>query len=333
MDQARIQALRFWEALDAFATSQEPAVARAYVAAVDALRAKLTDAELETLVVTGNVDAILELLDFDAMRFALRDSAIRAATQTPDGFAPPANRPNRNLIGTWPTLVRVRFDTLAPYAVASLRDFESRAIEVLRAEIRAGVIAEIQNGLSRGLNPRETAREIRELIGLPENLARAAERYRQELLSGSPSDLRAVFERTLRDQRFDRTVLRAIEEKVGLDPKLVDRMVARYAQRAIAFNAETISRTATMDALNLGNRMAWQQALDEGKVLVHELRRFWIVAKDERTCPRCLTIPVLNPQGRGMDEPFVTPYDGLVMYPTLHFRCRCIIYTRYDYLS
>lgn len=322
----RIQALRFWEALDAFATAQEPAVAIALQDAVDALRLRITDDQLVDIIARGDVEALLQQLDFEPVRFALRDAMTRAAEQTPDGFT----ALNGQVMGRWPLAIQVRFDTLAPYAVAALRDFESRAVDVLQRDIRAGFLAAIERGVSTGVNPIHTARRVRELIGLPDNLVRASQSYRDALLSGNVSDLRNAIDRQLRDARFDRSVLRAIADKAPVDPERVERMVAAYNRRALQFNAETLARTGTMDALNQGNRLAWRQAIDTGKVLVYELRRFWIVARDERTCPRCLTIPQLNPEGRGMDEPFVTPYDGLVMYPTLHFRCRCVVYTRFD---
>lgn len=326
MDAARIQALRLWEALDAFATNQEPRVARAILAAIDALKARLTDADIEELIATRNVDALIAEIDRAAIRFAFRDSVTAAADQTPLGFTGTAG----NLIGSWPQLIRIRFDVLAPYAVAALQDFESRAIAVIEQDMRAGVLAALEGSLSRGANPRVMAREVRDILGLPDNLVRAIERYRQELMSGDASTMRGILDRALRDQRFDRTVINAIENQTAIDPAKIETMVARMRARAIAFNAETIARTGSMDALNLGNRLAWRQAIADGKVSITELRRYWIVAKDERTCPRCLTIPILNPQGRGFDEPFVTPYDGLVMQPTLHFRCRCVTYTRYD---
>jgi hypothetical protein len=322
----RIQALRFWEALDAFATTQEPAVAAAILAAVQDLRARVTDDELVDIIGRGDVDALLQQVDFDGVRYALRDAAQRSAEQTPGGFT----AANGQVMGAWPTIIRVRFDTLAPYAVAALRDFESKAVEVIRQDMRAGFVAAIREGVASGVNPIETARRIRDMLGLPDNLVRAVQSYRDALLSGNRSDLRDALDRALRDGRYDRTVLQALANRTPIDPEKAERMVAAYERRALQHNAETLARTGTMDALNQGSRLAWREAIEQQVVQIYELRRFWIVARDERTCPRCLTIPQLNPAGRGMDEPFVTPYDGLVMFPTLHFRCRCVVYTRFD---
>lgn len=323
---ARIQALRFWEALDAFATRQEPEVAKAIAAAIVEMRARITDAQLVDIISRSDVDALLQQIDFEPVRFALRDAIAAAAEQTPRGF----QAANGETVGAWPARIVVRFDTLAPYAVAALREFESRAVDVLRADIRGGFIRALEQGVAAGKNPIDTARRVRDLIGLPDNLVRAVNSYREGLLSGDKAALRDALDRALRDARFDRTVLRALVDRTGIDPKKVDRMVAAYARRALQFNAETLARTGTMDALNQGNRLAWRHAIETGAVQVYELRRFWIIARDERTCPRCKTIPSLNPEGRGMDEPFVTPYDGLVMLPTLHYRCRCVVYTRFD---
>jgi hypothetical protein len=102
----RIQALRFWEALDAFATGQEPAVAAALTAAVQALRDRITDAQLVDIIGRGDVDALLDQIDFEPVRFAFRDAMAAAADRTPQGFTAANGQTDGRLAAEHPGPVR-----------------------------------------------------------------------------------------------------------------------------------------------------------------------------------------------------------------------------------
>jgi hypothetical protein len=73
---------------------------------------------------------------------------------------------------------------------------------------------------------------------------------------------------------------------------------------------------------------AWQQAIDTGRVPEAQVRRQWIVARDERLCESCGPIPRLNPKiGVKHGQPFATP-NGPQWLPPLHPNCRCTVFIR-----
>jgi hypothetical protein len=84
-------------------------------------------------------------------------------------------------------------------------------------------------------------------------------------------------------------------------------MVDAYARKYRKYRAETIARTESMRALNMGTQEAWRQAVQDGKIVEDLIRRFWKVAHDERTCPVCKPIPEMNPNGVKLAQPFATP--------------------------
>lgn len=313
----QLKARRMWAALDAYALTLEPRISRALAAAFAQVQAELTEAELVHIVTTGDVDAIIQRVDWQAVQFELRDAVTMAADRTPLGFVTEGKT-----VGMIPTEFRVRFNVLEPHAVQAMQLYESRALAVLQNDVRAGVNEWLIMGLQRGWNPVQSARGLRGVIGLPPNLIRAAENQRQALLTGD----RSALERALRDKRSDSVIRAAINAGKPLPKDYVDARVNDYIRRATAFNAETIARTASMDAVVMGQRLWWEEAVDQDAVSRNTVRRFWVVASDERTCLRCRPIPMLNPDGRGMDELFITPEDGMVLQPTLHFRCRCIVF-------
>jgi hypothetical protein len=312
-----LRARRMWAALDAYALTMEPKVSAAFRAALAAVRTSITEPELVNIVATGDVDAILQRIDWQGVQFALRDAVVAAAEQTPLGFVT-----SGQTVGLLPSTIQVRFNVLAPQAVQALNQYESRAMLTLQQDVRAGVNEWLMIGLQRGWNPVRTARQMRELIGLPPNLMRAVDNHRRGLETGD----RSVLDRALRDKRSDSVIRAAINANKPLAPEYINRRVELFRDRALQFNAETIARTASMDAVVTGQRLWWDEATTQDVVDRQTIRRYWIVAADERTCMRCRPIPALNPDGVGMDQLFITPEDGMVLQPTLHFRCRCIIY-------
>jgi len=81
--------------------------------------------------------------------------------------------------------------------------------------------------------------------------------------------------------------------------------------------AEVIARTESMRAANVGQREAWDQAVDNG-LLSQNVRREWIATSE--ACPIC---EGLDGQQIGLDEEYEDDngeaYDG----PPAHPNCRC----------
>jgi hypothetical protein len=173
------------------------------------------------------------------------------------------------------------------------------------------------DAVARGLNPRETARTIRASVGLTAYDAKLLANYRAELESGS----KAALTRELRDKRYDASVRRG-----DLTPEQIDQRVDAYRRKLTAWRAETASRTATLDALRQGQRLVWEQAIEQGAIQREELRRFWKTAGDSRVRPEHAEIPGMNPDGVGFDEPFDTP-DGPQDGP-YGYNCRCVLFVR-----
>lgn len=85
--------------------------------------------------------------------------------------------------------------------------------------------------------------------------------------------------------------------------------------------AETIARTETMKASNVGQQQAWDQAVEQGLLLGTEQQE-WITTPDDKLCPICES---LDGQTVGLDESFSDDsgdeYDG----PPAHPNCRCTV--------
>lgn len=135
--------------------------------------------------------------------------------------------------------------------------------------------------------------------------------------------LRATFGLTPRQQRRLEGLATQLLAS-GQGRRHVTQTVALATQQALRQRAEGIAQTQSWTLAQMGERLLWSQAVRTGAVAGDRVRRYWQVAGTERTCPRCLAIPGLNPQGVGVDEPFQVP-GGSVWAPTLHTRCRCSV--------
>lgn len=221
----------------------------------------------------------------------------------------------RKAIGT-----RFNFDRFDTATLDRIRAEQDRLIGQLTADARDSVDSIVMAGVRSGLSPEDIVGDIRELIGLTDTQARAVLNYRSMLESLDPDALR----RQLRNRELDPAVQAALADGTPLDAALIDRATTDYEDNYLDYRAATIAQTESVRATNAGLHDAYQQAVERGALPDEAVRRHWQVDLDERTCPVCLSIPDLNPDGVGVDEQFESD-DGPQDDPPVHPNCRCSI--------
>lgn len=305
--------------IDRLAAQFEPAIAQAFKQAAAALADKASAKALADAIAAGNTAALYAALGlapgaapFAAIGPILADLAAEA------GKATVAQIASRGL-GT------IAFDLLNPNTVTHLREYQLDLITRLTEELREGIREALLVNISQGKGPAKTALSIRQTtkLGLTKQQARAAANYRAELEKREANALK----RALRDARFDKTVKAAIAGKKPLTAEQIDKMVARYEERLLANRAMMIARTESIRAANIGAHEAMRQAVAAGDIPSGAILRRWVVAKDERTCPTCRSIPRMNAAGVGLRQPFASPW-GPILLPPRHPLCRCTVIHR-----
>lgn len=336
--------------VEALAQTLEPALAAAVLDALDTIRDRATLEALAAAIAVGDTDAIVTMVGLGAatgaatigpMQVALRNIVVAgAATVKLD--APGI------VVGTLPG-----FDMLNPRTADFIRRYELNLIRQINDATKDAIRDRVTAGLRAGKNPRQVASEVKGSIGLTTRQARAVASFRAELeqfhtkrsagawnlgakISRAPGGaqvfaigpdgkpLDGITARRLRDFRYDKTLARALETGKPLTAEQIDKMVAAYERKYLKHRAETIARTEALRALHVGAQAQWQQAVEAGTVGADKVRRKWLVARDERTCPVCSPIPKMNPDGVGLDEPFDTP-QGKANLPPIHPDCRCTV--------
>lgn len=270
----------------------EPLIAAAFFEAIADIRDNAQIARIIEFLRQNDIEEAIRAINLDPVAFRRVDQAILTAYEA-GGIATITAMP---VIKT-PELGRVivRFDVRNPRAEAMLREHSSDLITRIIDDQRNAIRVSLTEGLASGQHPRATALDVvgrinpvtsrREggILGLTAPQERYVARAREELLSGDPASLRAYLERTRRDKRFDRTVMKAINEGKPLDRATVDKITGRYSDRLLQLRCEMIARTETMQALNASQIEAWNQTIEAGGVARTDVRQAWLATKDKRT--------------------------------------------------
>lgn len=290
----------------ALAERREAAIAREIAAALEQMGDALDARQLEKLIGHGDYAGVGRLLDSNSVRDALGEAYKPVISTYQDAAQSEFDR----FRGTLP------LDTLglAMVIVPARNTFVQNLVSQAKNVVRDQFITMLR----QGADPEEIALHLKQVIGLNPRQAKAVENFRRLLLEGD----RTALTRALRDKRFDATVERWLTGQSPVDEAKVEAMVERYADRMLTHRAETIARTESMNAATGGVREAYVQAVKTGRLLDSEVKKFWLTAADERVCPVCASIPILNEGGISVLRPYLS-IGGPVMGPTVHPSCRC----------
>jgi hypothetical protein len=191
----------------------------------------------------------------------------------------------------------VMFDHTSQDVITAIRTMETKVLASLPAETRDAVRIMIEAGIRDGKNPRAIARTLRDVIGMSSTQAENSLKYAAKLA------------------------------KEGKTAAQVEKAVASYQKRAIALNAETNARTATLNAYKQGQRLAWEQAIDAGVVDRDALQKTWRGVLDNRERPEHVA---MEGETVGIDEPYS---NGEIVPGSSSFNCRCVSFVTANVLE
>jgi hypothetical protein len=295
----------------------EPKLRKAFIEAMQSVKARVKISELERAILTGDEGVVRRALNLEEeITGALKGTHLAAATTTvvevvEQTFRAGAKAAMEELPTTIAT--ELSFDLLNPRAVEFLRDYEFDLVRDISGKQQNIIRGIMDRAFTEGMHPRKSAREIRRYIGLTEKQAAAVSRFQHNLASGDKGALREALSRGLRDRRFDSTLRRALDEDIILSPAQIEKMSQRYAERYLKFRSETIARTETKRASVRGQQELWQQAIDQG-VLPPDVQRRWI------TNDPCAICAPLGGKLAGMNDAFP---GGYMAPPDPHPNCTC----------
>lgn len=239
-----------------------------------------------------------------------------------------------------------RFNVRNSRAEAWLRDKSSELVTRISDDARIVVQQTLQDGLERGLNPRNVALDIvgrkspsgervGGVIGLTPGQERWVRSYRNKLENLDPAHETLA----LRRKGSDGLVNRAIAAGKPLDAATIDRLVTDYKNNTLRYRGEMIGRTEAMQALNRSEYEATKQVVDMGAAPESAIEREWDSAGDGRVR---WSHKRLNGQRVGINEAFTAPSGAKMMCPgdtslgaTAEevIACRCRVRTVIDWYA
>lgn len=304
-------------------SAQEAGFIRAFLQAVSDIVDAHTLDVLEDLLLQGRVEEALEALDAAAgllgAQYGQSFSAAASDTAT--------------FLSTSALTVSVGFDQTNFRAVDAISRNRLRLIREFSEEQRRATRQALQDGITRGVNPRQQAVQFRQSIGLTQRQQASVENFRRLLTQGRAGNLpsETVLNRALRDGRFDRTIARSIREGRPLSEAQVERMVQRYRDRYVRYRSEVIARTEALRSTHEGTEEMYRQAIEAGQIQPGQIQRKWVTAGDERVRSSHAR---LNGVVRMLDEVWQGD-EGELRYPgdplapgSETIQCRCVISTR-----
>lgn len=206
-----------------------------------------------------------------------------------------------------------------------IREFTDKQREATRQALTAA--------LTSGEGIQGAARAFRDSIGLTAYQENAVRNYRRLLQEGSAEAL----DRALRDRRFDGSVSRAAGGGKPLTPEQIDRMVAAYRRRYLAYRAETIARTETLRAVSQARELSLEQAMATAGIAPSQVTSVWNSIVDHRTRE---THREMRGQERPLGQPFLAPTGDLLRYPgdplappALVINCRCVLTRKFNFAA
>ena len=229
---------------------------------------------------------------------------------------------NRNIAG-----IVIDFDQTNPFAMRVARENQLRLVAQFSETQRRATREALIEGLRTGANPKQQARAFVDSIGLTDRQVRAVNNYRRLLTEGD----QAVFDRALRDKRFDSTVRRAFEEGRPLTRTQLDRMTDRYRERFVQHRSRVIARTEALKSIHQGKHSMYQQAIEAGELDPNNLIQEWNTAADERVRGSHRD---MHNQTQPWGELFISgkgnaaPHPGAFGIPEEDIQCRCAVGTR-----
>ena len=282
-----------WWELRRLADRAQPAVRRAFMAAVADVRSVTTLARLEEMVRTGDLAGLQRVLAGEPLEAALRARLAPAVVRL-------AQDAGQKAVGALPASLRgvARFDLLNPKTVDFLRSYSFGLIRQIGATTREGIRRVVTDAFERGGHPRVQARQIRSMVGLTARQAAAVSGYRAQLLAQ------------------------------GVKQAVADRRAQRYADRLVRRRALNIARTETIRAANVGQQALWDQMADEGLIERDRARKVWIVTPDDRLAVAAKT-PIFTSVGWKPVQD-VRPGDYVLTHKDRFRRVTHVIARRYD---
>lgn len=215
---------------------------------------------------------------------------------------------------------QIAFDRRHLRAEQAIKQEGGRLIADISADSRASIQQAVMRGLRQGSSSSRVAQDIAGtfnratqtrqggIIGLSNVQRQWADSAAEELASLNPNYLT----RKLRDKRYDPLFKKALREGRPLRTDEIMKLTQRYRDKLLRYRAETIARTETHTALNMGRYEKVMQTAERAGLDASAVTAIWRASNDARTRD---THGAMRGQRRTAGQPFRTGDGYALRYP------------------
>lgn len=318
-----------------------PALQRSFLESVQLIRDRAQVDAIVQMLREGNVAAAVEAVGISPEMFRAFEIALERSFEA-GGIEVTAALPDEETLSGF--RLSMQFGIRNTGAERWLREHSSTKIAEITGDMRSMARMVLEDGMSRGLNPRNQALDLvgrigpaghrtGGYIGLTESQAEWVLNYESELREGSL----AALDRELRDRRFDGIVRRAAESGEPISDDDVKKMTTAYKNRALRYRGEAIGRTEAMASLHAAQDEAIVQAVVKGAITEKQTSFVWRTARDKRVRD---SHRAMDGQVAKFGQPFTTGNGAKLMHPgdpsgppEEVINCRCWREPKIDFLE
>ena len=251
-----------------------PAMQRAIQTAAETAQGRIDLDALARLIEQGRISrAVLEL---DVDRFTSDDLTEATDMLTKALVAGAA-------LGHLELKMPYAFNATNPAAIDAAESLAADLLTAVNDETKQTVRDLIARSFREQITADDTARLIRDVVGLNDRQATALFNYREGLVED------------------------------GQSPAQVAKLTEAYGDKLLTDRAATISQTEIHRASAVGQHETWKEAVRTGKLNPNKMLRFWIL--NLGACEWCQELADINEDGVQIDGQFETPDGDMIDGP------------------
>lgn len=186
---------------------------------------------------------------------------------------------------------RGRFDYTDPRTLDFAKNQAAQLVTAVSDETRKMIRTTIARSFNEGITVKQTARNLRGLIGLNDRQATTYGKFQQQIQA-----------------RIDAKEINSMQGY---------KMLEKRYKEMIKYRADMIARQEILMAENAGRYLGFTQSIEQGWASKKSVKR-WSTSTDERTCDICMP---MNGKSVQWDQSF----PNGVFNPPAHIMCRCSI--------
>lgn len=184
-----------------------------------------------------------------------------------------------------------RFDFTDPRSIEWATKQSAELVTYVTNTTREVIRMTIAEAFTQNITVQDTARRLRNLIGLNERQSFGYQKFLNNL-----------------DEQIRAGTITVSQSRIMAD---------RQYKRLIKYRAQMIARQEILMAENNGRYLGFTQAVEQGWAHPKSMKR-WSTSTDERTCDICMPM-------NGKSAVWNEPYPNGVFTPPAHIMCRCSI--------